>query len=361
MTRPLDAIAVDRRIDHALPRYLAALSSGNRRAATGQALSVLAAGAGLEDVVLRLVLPAQVEVGRRWQHAEWTVAQEHRATALSEAAMAAVAHAVDEDRRGPQDDASGVRLVVACAEGDWHGICAVAVGHVLAARGWDVEVLAPSVPADDLQAHLAATQPLAVALTCTVAEQLLGAARSVAAARDAKVPVLVGGRAFGVGPVRAARIGATGWAPDPVQADALLRGWAHNGAPATPEPDLDRSALGVLAAEADVVEEAVAAIRRRGPAVVRGDVRYADHTRRDLASLVRCLAVALVIDDAAVLSDLVRWLAVVLAVRGVPAPALVGGLVALRDAVAPLHARAVEVLDVALGVVVAQPPDLRTP
>src|SRR5439155_818019 len=57
-----------------------------------------------------------------------------------------------------------------------------------------------------------AQQPDGVLLSCSLAENLPGAASSVAAVQAAGVPVLVGGAAFGGDDLRAVRVGADGWA-----------------------------------------------------------------------------------------------------------------------------------------------------
>ena len=71
--------------------------------------------------------------------------------------------------------------------------------ELLGLRGWDVTFLGPSVPADDLAAHLRQLLPDAAGLSCSVPLFLKGALRSIDACRAAGVPVIAGGAGFGAG------------------------------------------------------------------------------------------------------------------------------------------------------------------
>lgn len=159
------------------------------------------------------------------------------------------------------------------------------------------------------------------------------ARRMIEAAREAGVPVLVGGRGFGVDDRRAARLGASGWAGDVLDAAAALDTCPPY---ATPPPPLASPALDEYA-ELRLVERAAgdtaaARLERRHPAALasgwlgRQDVEYA----------LDFLAAALFADDDRVFSDYVTWLAGVLAARGVPREALVAELEELLAALPPL-------------------------
>ena len=199
--------------------FLNILADGDPRAAARLANRLVNAGVPLSSVVLDLLAPAQVEVGRRWQVADWTVAHEHAATAATDAALAAaVLYGGSRHEFAPH----GPTLVVACAEGEWHTMPSRMAAEVLTAAGLRVTLLGPSLPAAHLQTYLTMVQPTALGLSCTLPLNLPGARRCVLAAHEVGVPVIAAGRAFGAGRTSRSRCGSR------------LLGAAVHGDPAPP-------------------------------------------------------------------------------------------------------------------------------
>ena len=129
------------------PAICDCLADADEYAAIDVAIGLLDAGVPAERVLLDLVAPAQAEVGERWARNEWSVAQEHAATHISEQVVAAVAaHA------NPRP--TGGRVVVACMDGEWHALPPRLVAEVLRLRGWQVTFLGASVPAAHLVSYL---------------------------------------------------------------------------------------------------------------------------------------------------------------------------------------------------------------
>ena len=175
---------------HAFAGYLDRLEEADEYGAIEVATGLLDAGVPAERVLLDLVVPAQVEVGERWARNEWSVAQEHAATHISERVVAAVAGYADpRPTRG--------RIVVACMDGEWHALPPRLVAEVLRLRGWQVTFLGASVPAAHLVSYLHRHDAYAVALACALPMRLPYAHRMIEACRRSDVPVVVGGRGFG--------------------------------------------------------------------------------------------------------------------------------------------------------------------
>jgi methanogenic corrinoid protein MtbC1 len=194
-------VTTDRRSP--LDVYFDALVRCDPAAATDLVLDQLEAGASLSEIVQDVLAPAQTRVGELWERGEWSVAHEHTATAVTEAAVSALW--VMTARRQLGD---GPRVALACAEGEWHSLPSRMAAALAAEAGADVTVLGPSMPADHLQQRLEAGDIDVLALSCTVPAHLVGAARCVAAGHAAGLPVVVGGRAFAGSQQRAAAIGA---------------------------------------------------------------------------------------------------------------------------------------------------------
>lgn len=176
---------------------------------------LLAAGAPVLDV-LEMIAVVQREVGERWERGEWTVTEEHRATGIAALAVEAVDVHV---RRAP---ATRGRVVVACAEREWHGLPQALVATALRSDGWDVTALGASSSLHRFSRALHDLDPDATALSCSLLRSLPSARSFVQASTEAGVPLLAGGAAFGADASRALRLGATTWAADVRGAVACL-------------------------------------------------------------------------------------------------------------------------------------------
>jgi methanogenic corrinoid protein MtbC1 len=300
----------------AYPDYLDCLGEADEYAAIDVALGLLDAGVSAERVLLDLIAPAQAEVGERWARNEWSVAQEHAATHISERVVAAVAaHA------NPRP--TGGRVVVACMDGEWHALPPRLVAEVLGLRGWQVTFLGASVPAAHLVSYLHRHDAHAVALACALPMRLPHAHRMVEACRRADVPVVVGGRGFG-GDGRWARRLGVAWAPDaPAAADLVADERALRRVPPAQLAHLaDDEYASLVKRRSELIDGALADLRERVPATRDYTPTQLDSTITDLGYLVDFLAASLYVDDASLFTDFVDWMVTILTSRGVPAAAL---------------------------------------
>ncbi|WP_200215146.1 cobalamin B12-binding domain-containing protein [Micromonospora coerulea] len=301
---------------HAYSGYLRSLEEADEYAAVEVALGLLEAGVPAERLLLDLVAPAQAEVGERWARNEWSVAQEHAATHISERVVAAIAgHANPRPTRG--------RIVVACLDGEWHALPPRLVAEVLRLRGWQVTFLGASVPAAHLVSYLHRYDAHAVLLACALPMRLPHAHRMIEACRRSDVPVVVGGRGFGEDGRWARRLGAV-WAPDaPAAGDLVADERALRRVPPT---DLDHLAddeyASLVKRRGDLIDSALADLRERVPAVHDYTPAQLDSTVSDLGYILDFLAAALYVDDATLFTDFVEWLVAILTSRGVPAAAV---------------------------------------
>ncbi|PND57853.1 twin-arginine translocation pathway signal protein [Mycobacterium sp. ENV421] len=192
----------------ALADYQHALASRNRAQATGVVTQLLTDGVDPLTILTDVIATSQREVGMRWQRAEWSVADEHAATAISVAATGAVAEHVNAI------PLRGRSVLVACAEREFHELPAMIIGCALRAHGWKTTVLGAATSPMRLSQHLVDHGHDAVAISCSVLGALPTTRRFIEAATGAGVPTLVGGPAFGYDDVRARALGATAWAPN---------------------------------------------------------------------------------------------------------------------------------------------------
>ncbi|MEU8131559.1 cobalamin-dependent protein [Micromonospora sp. NPDC049049] len=309
--------------------YLEHLADADEYAATDLAIGLLDAGVPAERVLLDLVAPAQAEVGERWARNEWSVAQEHAATHISEQVVAAVsAYARPQPVNG--------RVVVACMDGEWHALPPRLVAEVLRLRGWQVTFLGASVPAAHLVSYLHRYDAHAVALACALPMRLPYAHRMIEACRRSDVPVVVGGRGFGTDGRWARRLGVA-WAPDaPSAAELIADERALRAAPPARLAHLaDDEYASLVRRRGELIDSALAELRERVPAARAYTAAQLDSTVSDLGHIVDFLAAAVYVDDPSLFTEFVEWLSGILESRGVPAGAVVLPLehyaVALRD------------------------------
>ena len=331
-------------LDAALPeRYWAAVAAGDPYAARRLALDALDGGIPVLDVLERLVLAAQAEVGRRWAADEWSVAQEHRATSISEDVVAALA------ARVPDPPPEARTIVMTCADREWHALPARALSLVFCSAGWQVIFLGAAVPVAHLASLLQDVGPDLTALSCTVPPRLFEAREMIEVSRDAGIPVLVGGRGFGTDGRWARVLGANAWAPDARAACALLRD-APPAAFTSPAPQLrapDDDLAHLRGRRRAIAAASLSAMSAALPDVARYDRRQRARTEEDVEHILDFLAAALFVDDVTLFTEFVSWLAEILAARGVPGGTLRAGLEMVAGAVeaeAGPHSRSLDFL-----------------
>ncbi|HEX8358781.1 MAG TPA: B12-binding domain-containing protein [Longimicrobium sp.] len=203
-------------------RFVAALLAGDRRAAFAVVDEALAAGTHLRELYLDVFQPALREVGRLWESNRITVADEHLATAITQAAMGRL-----YERLFTTSHPGDRLLIAACADSERHEVGLRMLCDVLEMEGWDTAFLGPSVPIPDLVKMVSAREPDVVALSASIAPHLPRVRAAVEALRaslgDRAPLIAVGGRAFHDDPGLAAQIGADFTAQDAVQAARELK------------------------------------------------------------------------------------------------------------------------------------------
>jgi len=208
--------------EEAAAAYLDAVVAGNRRRAFDVVDSALAGGMDIRGLYLDVFQPALQEIGRLWQQNRITVADEHLATAITQAAMARL-----YERMFAAAGDTGPLLVAACADGERHEVGLRMVCDLLEMEGWDTVFLGATVPLDDLVRLVRERRPEVVALSAAIAPNVPRVARAIGAIRHAlpgdTAPVIaVGGRAFAEDPDLAARLGADLTARDAAEAAERL-------------------------------------------------------------------------------------------------------------------------------------------
>jgi excisionase family DNA binding protein len=170
--------------------------------------AVLATGTKPDESLLELVAPAMRSIGAHWQRGELSIADEHRASAVSARLIA---------RLGSRFGRRGVKrgtVVLAAPAGELHGLPVSIGANLLRWRGFNVVELGADTPPEALVEAVANEAgsdggPLAVGIVSTLTGQQPSVESSVSEVHRAHpgVPVLLGGAAV-VDASQARRLGA---------------------------------------------------------------------------------------------------------------------------------------------------------
>ena len=299
--------------------YVDALGRGDRRRATEVAFDLLYRGVPADAVLTELVGAGQVEVGLAWQEGRWDVAQEHRATAVADAVIQAVAQQAWPTPHAARGGRG--RVAVACVEGEWHVLPGRLVCEVLRLRGFEVDFVGPSVPAAELAGFLGPESPGVVAVSCSMPSSLVGGWRTITALRSAGKVIVCGGRGFGPKGVWGTALGADMGSEDMDTGVALLDD-ALAGPAGAPRPDAVPAAVAAEIALAvreshRVVGAATQLAAVRGAHLVGGEASLGE-ARGMLAFTLRTVLAATLVGDDRIMTDHVTWAEATLAGRSRP-------------------------------------------
>lgn len=154
----------------------------------------------IAEVIVEVIMPFLVQVGRGWQDGEVGIAQEHFVSHVLRSRMAAYAHTWGMG--------SGPVAVLACPEGELHDLALVGLGVCLGRSGWRVRYLGPNTPVAALEGSLRSASPDAVVVSATRAEATLAAWPGIVEIAR-RLPVWVAGPAL-ADPQVAARVAQAG-------------------------------------------------------------------------------------------------------------------------------------------------------
>lgn len=204
--------------------YTDALVAGNAEAARRLVRGKVAEGASPGDLVLHVIEPAQVEIGRLWQINKIDVGQEHFATSVSQEMMTELTgHLASSGDIGT--------LVAACVEGELHDTGLRVVNSHFEMHGWRSHFLGANTPKPAIHKAVRRVQPDVLALSVTTPYLAWRLAEVIADLRGdpetAAVEVLVGGYPFHVSPSLANWIGADGTARNAEDAVLLAGDFAR--------------------------------------------------------------------------------------------------------------------------------------
>lgn len=189
-------------------QYLEAVLDGRREDAEKVVLTAVDTGLAVGDVYEHVLQPAQIELGRMWHAGEVTVADEHFASAITQAIMSILRS------RFPKRKKNGKLVVAAAVGGELHEIGVRMVADFFEMDGWDVVYLGANTPSTDIVSVIRDRHADLLAASASTLLHVSAVGELIEQVREdegcARTKVLVGGPPFQSVPDLWSELGADG-------------------------------------------------------------------------------------------------------------------------------------------------------
>lgn len=230
---PLAPETVDSFIDEDLPygelagRYISALLTSSKSEASRLVEHEIANGTTVADLYMHVFQPSQWEIGRLWQTARISVADEHYCTAATQMIMSQLYRYIFSKTK------NGLTIISTCVGDEMHELGARMVADVFEMNGWQTTYLGASVPTRDIIGTVEKQSADVLAVSATLVSHIDELSNLIAQVRDSDkardVKILVGGYPFRVAPGLHTRVGANGSALDARDAVETARSIMQTG------------------------------------------------------------------------------------------------------------------------------------
>ena len=200
-------------------QYLEAVLDGRREDAEKVILAAVDAGMGIGDLYERVLQSAQIELGRMWHAGKISVADEHFASAITQAIMSMLRS------RFPERERNGRLAVAAAVGGELHEIGVRMVADFFEMDGWDVVYLGANMPSTDIVDVVRERRADLLAVSASTLLHVRAVGELIEQIREdeacAKTKVVVGGPPFRSVPDLWSELGADGSARSATEAVKL--------------------------------------------------------------------------------------------------------------------------------------------
>ncbi len=199
-------------------QYLQAALEGNAQRAIDTVITATNNGLSTNDAYLKVLLPAQQEIGRLWHTGDLRISEEHLVTTTTERVMAILAH------RATRSAATGKTVIAATVAGNSHHLAVRVLADFFAIAGWRSICLGADVPPSDLATATVYFDADLLVISAALSTQLKATRQTIEEVRqlpDRTTKILVGGCGFAEAPDLWRRLGADGQAQAADSAVAL--------------------------------------------------------------------------------------------------------------------------------------------
>ena len=198
-------------LDRLALQYVQTVVAGNVLPGIQLVLDAVKHGVSITDAYLRVLLPAQHEVGRLWHLNELSVSEEHLVSYTTQRLMAMLSS------YAPRKPDNGFTAIAGSVAGNVHDIGIRAISYLLEIDGWRTIYLGSDVPKVELPNTIETFQADVLLLSVALTSQLSSTERTIKIIRDdcrQPVKILVGGNGLAERPDYWREMGADGYAAD---------------------------------------------------------------------------------------------------------------------------------------------------
>ena len=198
-------------LDRLALQYVQTVAAGNARQGIQLVLDDVAQGTSVADAYLRVLLPAQQEVGRLWHLNQLSVSEEHLVSYTTQRLMAMLS-----GMEQPKPD-NGLTVIAGSVVGNVHDIGIRAIAYLLELEGWRTIYLGSDIPQEELPGAIDTFKADVLMLSVALTSQLLATSRVITAIREQSeqpVKILVGGNGLSADKKLWQQTGADGYATD---------------------------------------------------------------------------------------------------------------------------------------------------
>jgi len=165
------------------------LIEGDRMNVQKQLLAQVNIGVKSYELITKFILPAMVEIGRRWENNELQIFEEHLATETIIRLLAGFTYTFK-----PEENINR-KALVSCVPNDKHQLVPMALGTFLELKGWQVTSLGSSLPEDQIVLAAKKIKPDAIFLSINMLSRLTDALELILKLQQnhPEIKILVGG------------------------------------------------------------------------------------------------------------------------------------------------------------------------
>ncbi len=154
----------------------------------------------LETVLVDIIQPAMVELGRRWHEGRVSTTTEHVASSYLHGRLRSLLSLTSSHSNNPE-------IVIACAPLDQHELGALMLAVLLRREGYRIVYVGANTPVDDLLELARQHRPLALMISASTQMSVHALLEKREALRASVSPIFYGGAAFNAQPHVADELG----------------------------------------------------------------------------------------------------------------------------------------------------------
>lgn len=127
-------------------------------------------GTSTEDIFYKLLTPAMVEIGQKWQENEISVADEHLATTTCDFTLARYKHEILLPRIKNQEQDQG-RALFFCVEKEEHDLGIRMIAQIFEEKGYEVRLMGANLPVEFVLTMAVNWEPGVIGMSASMLKQ----------------------------------------------------------------------------------------------------------------------------------------------------------------------------------------------